>query len=64
MDMKPTLLPLGELQLRKARELKERGYTPTEIAAAMGLRSDRVDELLRDLLAQPDATAAQPQTSR
>ena len=39
MDMKPTLLPLDEVQLRKARELKGRGYNPAEIADAMGLRA-------------------------
>jgi orotate phosphoribosyltransferase-like protein len=47
MDMKPTLLPRGEMEARKARELKRRGLNPAEIAEAMGLRKERVNELLR-----------------
>ena len=47
MDMKPILLPQGETQARKAYELKRRGYSTVEIAAAMGLREDRIGELLR-----------------
>jgi predicted transcriptional regulator len=47
MDMKPILLPRAEIEARKARELKRRGYSAAEIAAAMGLRQDRVSELLR-----------------
>jgi predicted XRE-type DNA-binding protein len=47
MDMKPTLLTQGEMEARKARELKRRGLSPAEIAEAMGLRKERVNELLR-----------------
>ena len=46
MDMRPILLPLDEQHTRKARDLKKRGYTPAEIAEAMGLRETRVDALL------------------
>jgi predicted XRE-type DNA-binding protein len=47
MDMKPTLLPRGEMEARKARELKRRGLNPAEIAEAMGLRKERINDLLR-----------------
>jgi hypothetical protein len=47
MDMKPILLPQAELQARKAHELKRRGYSVAQIAAAMGLREARVADLLR-----------------
>ena len=46
MDMRPILLPQGEVEARKARELKRRGYSATEIAEAMGLRKARVSDLL------------------
>ena len=47
MDMKPILLPRGEVEARKARELKRRGLSAAEIAEAMGLRKERVNDLLR-----------------
>jgi hypothetical protein len=46
MDMKPILLPQRELQARKARELKRRGYSIAQIAATMGLREARLADLL------------------
>ncbi|CAH2600840.1 conserved protein of unknown function [Rhodovastum atsumiense] len=46
MDIRPILLPQAERQARKAKELKSRGYDPDEIAAAMGLRTEIVAELL------------------
>ena len=54
MDMKPILLPQGEVQARKARDLKRRGYSVAEIAAAMGIREDRAKELLHSRGAAPD----------
>jgi predicted transcriptional regulator len=57
MDMKPILLPQGELQARKAHELKRRGYSAAEIAAAMGLREARVGDLLRAAPRKPAADA-------
>ena len=53
MDMRPILLPQAELQARKAHELKRRGYSLAEIAAAMGLREAQVAELLRVAIRKP-----------
>ena len=47
MDMRPILLTRSEWETRKARELKRRGYSAGEIAEAMGMRKERVHELLR-----------------
>jgi DNA-binding CsgD family transcriptional regulator len=46
MDIKPILLPQGERLVRKAHELKRRGYSAAQIAAAMGLREAQVSGLL------------------
>jgi hypothetical protein len=58
MDMKPILLPQGVLQARKALDLKHRGYSAAEIAATMGLRKERVDDLLRATVARKPAIGA------
>jgi hypothetical protein len=46
MDMRPILLPRHEMQTRKVRELRTRGYSITDIAATMGLRRNEVEDLL------------------
>jgi hypothetical protein len=61
MDMRPTLLPQGEVQARKARELKRRGYSAAEIAAAMGVRKTRVEDLLRAAAAHKPAAEQRPE---
>ena len=48
MDMRPSVLPQREVQARKAAELAGRGYSAAEIAAALGLRENRIDDLLHD----------------
>ena len=48
MGIKPILLPHSEQQARKARDLKKRGYSTADIAAAMGLREAQVSTLLRE----------------
>jgi len=58
MDMKPILLPQGEMQARKAYDLKRRGFSAIEIAAAMGLREDRIGQLLRAPPARKPAVGA------
>jgi orotate phosphoribosyltransferase-like protein len=60
MDMKPIVLTQDELQARKARELKHRGYSAAEIADAMGLRKDRVNDLLRVAAPRKPAAEARP----
>jgi predicted transcriptional regulator len=57
MDMRPILLPQGELQARKAHELKRRGYSVAQIAATMGLREARVADLLRTAIHKSAAEA-------
>jgi hypothetical protein len=62
MDMRPILLPQRELQARKARELKRRGYGMAQIAATMGLREARVADLLGAAAARKPAAGTRRQT--
>ncbi len=55
MDLKPSLLPLRERQVRKALALRERGLPLAEIAAAMGLRQAEVRDLLDEESSAPKA---------
>jgi DNA-directed RNA polymerase specialized sigma24 family protein len=59
MDIKPILLPQGERLIRKAHELKRRGYSAAQIAAAMGLREAQVNDLLHTAI-QKSAAEARP----
>jgi hypothetical protein len=60
MDMKPILLPQHELQARKIRDLRTRGYSDTQIADALGLNPVRLAALLGSMkpAAAPAAKAA------
>jgi ParB-like chromosome segregation protein Spo0J len=46
MDMKPILLPLQEIETRKARELRKRGYPDALIADTMGITRAHLANLL------------------
>ena len=46
MDIKPMLLPLQEVQTRKARDLRKRGYSDADIAETMGISTAHLADLL------------------